>query len=191
MSLGRNDEAIAAYQQAIALDPKYAYPHNGLGNVYRSLGRNDEAIAAYQQAIALDPKFAYPHNGLGNVYSNLGRNDEAIAAYQQAIALDAKDATAHGNLASVYIDIKEYDRARTELGERIRLMPDNTFNPLIMLGVIDRHQGRVEAKQHFQTALAGWDVAWRARLQTPGGCLRARPSPALSRSLGRGLAYDA
>ena len=55
---GRYDEAIAAYQQAIALDPKYAYPHNGLGNVYRETGPLREAIAAYQQAIALDPKDA-------------------------------------------------------------------------------------------------------------------------------------
>jgi tetratricopeptide (TPR) repeat protein len=54
--LGRRDEAIAEYKAAIALDPKFAFPHNGLGNVLRDLGRLGEAIAEYNAAIALDPK---------------------------------------------------------------------------------------------------------------------------------------
>ncbi len=84
---GRYDEAIAAYQRAIALDPKVAAPHNGLGNVYAQLGRYDEAIAAYQRAIALDPKFAAPHNNLANVFAKLGRFDEARREYQERIRL--------------------------------------------------------------------------------------------------------
>jgi tetratricopeptide (TPR) repeat protein len=94
LALGNYDDAIAAYQRAIQLDPKDAYPHNGLGNVYSDLGNYDEAIAAYQRAIQLDPKDAAPHNGLGNVYAQLGNYDDAIAAYQRAIQLDPKDACA-------------------------------------------------------------------------------------------------
>ena len=69
---GKRADALAAYQRAIELDPKDAYPHNGLGNVYRALGRQEEALEAYQRAIELDPKFAAPHNGLGIVYRALG-----------------------------------------------------------------------------------------------------------------------
>jgi tetratricopeptide (TPR) repeat protein len=86
--LGRGDEAMAEYKVAIALDPKYAYPHHGLGNVLSDLGRGDEAMAEYKVAIALDPKYAYPHVGLGNVLSDLGRRDEAMAEYKAAVALD-------------------------------------------------------------------------------------------------------
>ena len=64
---GHYEEAIAAYQQAIEIEPR-ATRYNGLGNVYKDQGRYDEAIAAYQQALTLDPKDAYPHNGLGIVY---------------------------------------------------------------------------------------------------------------------------
>ena len=83
--LGRHEEAIAAYQQAIALDAKFAYPHNGLGNVYRKLGRSDEAIAAYQQAIALDSKSASPR--VGRRTSTTGPVLPAFAAIVEALAL--------------------------------------------------------------------------------------------------------
>jgi tetratricopeptide (TPR) repeat protein len=61
-ALGRWDEAITEYKAAIALDPKDAHPHNGLGMVLPALGRRDEAITEYKAAIALDPKDASPHN---------------------------------------------------------------------------------------------------------------------------------
>lgn len=100
--VGQLNEAIAAYQRAIELDPKDATPHNNLGNVYKVLKQYDDAIAAYQKAIELDPKDAFPHYGLGNIYSNLGRHDEALTAYQHAIELDPKFALPHMGLAAVY-----------------------------------------------------------------------------------------
>jgi tetratricopeptide (TPR) repeat protein len=106
------DEAIAAFQRAIDLNPKVAYPHNGLGNVYHSLGRHDEAIAAFQRAIDLDPKDAAPCNGLGNLYADLGRHDEAIAAYQRAIDLDPKVAYPHNGLGNVYQSLGHIGGAR-------------------------------------------------------------------------------
>jgi len=118
---GKNDDAIAAYQRAIQLDPKDAYPHNGLGNVYDDLGRYDEAIAAYQRAIQLDPKIAAPHNGLGNVYYRLGNYDDAIAAYQRAIQLDPKYAYPHNGLGNVYYLMGRYDEAMVAYQRAIQL----------------------------------------------------------------------
>ncbi len=121
--LGRYEEAIAAYQHAIELDPQYAYPHNGLGNVYQSQGRYEEAIAAYQHAIELDPQYAYPHNGLGNVYDELGRYEEAIAAYQHAIELDPQLAQPHNNLGNVYRAKGRYEEAIDAFQQAVKLNP--------------------------------------------------------------------
>ena len=109
--VGNQDDAVAAYQQAIALDDKYAYPWNNLGLVYYNQKRYDEAIDAYQQAIALDDKFATPWNNLGLVYYNQKRYEEAIDAYQQAIARDEKFATPWNGLGNVYRNQKRYDDA--------------------------------------------------------------------------------
>jgi tetratricopeptide (TPR) repeat protein len=83
--LGKTEEAIEAYQQAITLDPKYAYPYYGLGKTLSELGKKKEAIEAYKQAINVDPKYAYPYYGLGNTLSELGKTEEAIEAYQKFI----------------------------------------------------------------------------------------------------------
>jgi Flp pilus assembly protein TadD len=113
--LGRQEEAIAAFQRAIELDPNAAAPHNGLGNVYRDLGRQEEAIAAFQRAIELDPTNAISHNGLGEVYRALGRLEEAIAAYERAIVIDPDFAYPYGGLAGVYRRIGNEHQSRRYL----------------------------------------------------------------------------
>ncbi|MBW8012215.1 MAG: hypothetical protein FVQ83_13430, partial [Chloroflexi bacterium] len=44
--LNRNSEAIKAFMRASDIDPEFAYPHNGLGNVYIAQRRYKEALAA-------------------------------------------------------------------------------------------------------------------------------------------------
>ncbi|MBO9368792.1 MAG: hypothetical protein J7555_08615, partial [Chloroflexi bacterium] len=70
-----------------------------------------------------------------------------------------------------YLKQRRFEPARHALQERIRLKPDNTFAPLISLGVLTRHLGEAESDEHFHSALAQWDKAWRDRLQTPFGLL--------------------
>ena len=43
-TLGRHDEAMAEHKASIALDPKFAWPHNALGWTLAELVRHDEAI---------------------------------------------------------------------------------------------------------------------------------------------------
>ena len=50
--LGRGDEAIAAYDEALALQPDLAEAWSRRGSLLREAGRLDEAAAAWQQALA-------------------------------------------------------------------------------------------------------------------------------------------
>jgi superkiller protein 3 len=43
-------EAIAKYQKAIELDPKYALPYNNWGYVLKAQGKDDEAAVKFNQA---------------------------------------------------------------------------------------------------------------------------------------------
>ena len=87
---GKIDAAIAEYQKAIDLDPKYALPHNNLGVIFKEQDKIDAAIAEYQKAIDLDPKFAMPHANLGDIYKRRGEPEKAISEFTRAVALDPK-----------------------------------------------------------------------------------------------------
>jgi tetratricopeptide (TPR) repeat protein len=53
-ALKRYDEAMAAYQQAIALEPDEAYCQSNLGSTLRLLGRWAEAEVAIRRSLALN-----------------------------------------------------------------------------------------------------------------------------------------
>ena len=80
-------EALASYDEALALDATLARAHHGRAAALAELGRPDDALAAGDAAVALDPRLAAAHRNRGIVLRKLGRTDEAIAAHDQAIAL--------------------------------------------------------------------------------------------------------
>ncbi|MBK8432007.1 MAG: tetratricopeptide repeat protein [Chloroflexi bacterium] len=171
----RHEEAISAYQQSIALDPKwaypialapnYAYPHSNLGNVYGALGRHEEAISAYQQAIALDSHYAVPHHNLGIVYRDLGRHEEAIAAFQQAITLDSQIGGTYATLAGLYRQLGqevEYQK-HIEIARGL-IAKENEYNRACFEAIAGNHEEAL-------TLLA------RAIAKAPGNRLWAQQDP--------------
>jgi len=98
--LGRHEEAVEAYRQATALDPKDAVLYTNLGGALHSLGRHEESIEVYRQALAVDQKYAQAHNGLGLALYFVGRYEEAIESYRQAIIIDPRGAALYINLGN-------------------------------------------------------------------------------------------
>jgi tetratricopeptide (TPR) repeat protein len=91
---GRTDDAIAAYQQAIALKPLPAY-YNNLGGIYGRSGKTEEAMAAYQKSADLDPaNAAQAWRNAGITLYNAGKLKEAVAPLKKATELDPKSAQA-------------------------------------------------------------------------------------------------
>jgi hypothetical protein len=109
------DGAIASYRKAIALDPRDAWAHNGLGNVQAVKGDVAGAIASYRKAIALDPRHALAHYNLGNTLAAKGDVEEAIACFKKAIVLDPNYAEAHCNLGHVLRDQGSFPEALRHL----------------------------------------------------------------------------
>ena len=56
LKMGRKDQAIAALEKAIAIQPKSALAHAQLGMAYLQSGRLSDARREIEQAKALDPK---------------------------------------------------------------------------------------------------------------------------------------
>ena len=82
----RYQEALAAYEQAIRLDPNDAGTHLNInrGNTLHQLKRYQEALAAYEQATLLDPNYAGAYLNKGIILEKLGEKREAKRAYERA-----------------------------------------------------------------------------------------------------------
>jgi tetratricopeptide (TPR) repeat protein len=99
-----NNEAVEAYQKAVALDAAGAKPnvsglaadYNQLGNALIAQGKTDDAIAAFTNAAKTDPTKAgmYYKNAAAVLY-NAGQMDGALDAANKAIAADPNAADAY------------------------------------------------------------------------------------------------
>jgi tetratricopeptide (TPR) repeat protein len=118
------EEALEACDSAIELDPDFAYPWNGKGNVLSDQKRYDEAIAAYDRAIELDPTFAYPWYGKGIVLREQKRYDEAVAAYDRAIELNPDFACPWNGKSIALRELKLCAEALAACDRAIELDPD-------------------------------------------------------------------
>ncbi len=152
-SLGRHDEAVLHYRQALAIWPSHAAAHNNLGNLLASLGRADEAIAHYRQALASDPGLAETHNNLGILIAARVGPEAAIAHYQAALAIRPDLAETHGNLGNALLKLKRPDEAIAQFRKALAISPDlaqaynGLGNALQVLGRLD------EAREAFATAV--------------------------------------
>jgi tetratricopeptide (TPR) repeat protein len=95
-------EVIAAYRQALELDPKLAGAALNLGTVYYNQRKWPEAERCYRQALEANPKYALALYNLGNLLDETGRGREALERYKQALEVDPSYADAHYNLALLY-----------------------------------------------------------------------------------------
>ncbi len=79
--------AVAAYMQALELNPQDATLHSGLGRAWEAQGRFNEAQAAFEEALALDPHNMPYLYALGRLFEEAGRRDEAASLYERALAV--------------------------------------------------------------------------------------------------------
>ena len=122
--LRRFDEAIAAFDGAIALQPNYAEAHNGRGIVLANLNRVADALASFENAVALKPDYAEAYNNRGMILQDLARLDDALASFDLAIAIQADNARAHNNRGVALQDLKRFADALASHDRAIALKPD-------------------------------------------------------------------
>ena len=106
---GQYDRAIANYDKAIKLDPKFAIAYNNRGIAYGQKGDDDRAIADFDTAIKLDPKSADTYYNRGIAYGQKGDYDRAIADFDTAIKLDPKTEVVSNKTASKKSAKKTYN----------------------------------------------------------------------------------
>ena len=116
--LGRYQEAIAAFDAALAIKPDYHEAFYNKGVALSALGCTEEAIAAYDAALAIKSDYHKAFSNKGNALSALGRTEEVIAAFDAALAIEPNHPNTHYNKACSYALSLQLNDALTVLQKR-------------------------------------------------------------------------
>lgn len=121
---GQYEQAVAAFQESIRLQPGYSGTWCLLGRAYQELRRDQEAVAAFKEALRLKPDLAPAWLGLGISYGDLGRFGEAAAAFQESVRLEPDHAGSHFALGAVLAILGNRSAALEEYKILQRLDPE-------------------------------------------------------------------
>ena len=154
MAMGRSDEARAAMQRALELDPLLIISNVNLGRIDYYEERYDEAIKQYQRALELDDNFMRTHLRLSLAYVQKGLYRDALNESEKvrAIAGDTPQITAQiGYVLAVSGRQTEARAAIAELKERAARQYVPPYDiALIYAGLDDKDQ----AFEWFEKAYA-------------------------------------
>ena len=121
---GNNQDAQAAYEKVLAIQPNFALAQRDLGLIYFDRKDYQHATPYLLQATQLGLKEARVFNFLGICYDRTGRLSRAVQSYRQALWLDANLAEVHLNLGYAYEQLNRKSLAAQEYGKTCRLSVD-------------------------------------------------------------------
>lgn len=87
VSLHRRDEALRAFEDALASEPRYAPALVNIGNLHLESGELEPAVARYQAAIAADDRYGPAHHNLAIAYKRMGRTADSVRELRRAAKL--------------------------------------------------------------------------------------------------------
>jgi TolB-like protein/tetratricopeptide (TPR) repeat protein len=160
-------EAIASYEEAIRVDPRYAEAHAGLADAltvrgwYFGLeGTNRgaalfvQARAAAREALRIDPTLAEPHAALGAINLNEERFAEAEAEFQAALQLNPNYSYAHHWRAHLHTAQGRIDEGIAGMARATQIDPFSLSTLVIHAQMLAQAGRHAEAVMMTDRALA-------------------------------------
>jgi tetratricopeptide (TPR) repeat protein len=128
---GNTEAAIASFERALQMDPRFALAHAGLGQAYRHKYTEtsepvwaQHAIDSATNALRLNPDLAEVRFVLAITLAGGGRLDEASEELNRALALQPNYEEARRQLGVVLADKGDIDAAIVEFRRAIALRPN-------------------------------------------------------------------
>jgi tetratricopeptide (TPR) repeat protein len=148
------DLAIAAFQEVIKRDPGNVKALDNLGLSLEAKNQVEAATAAYKRAIELDQSAAthseQPYLNLGALLVKSNHPDEAIPLLARAGEIAPGEFKVHYELGKAYFDSTQWEPARRQAEEAVRLNPKDSSTHYL-LGRVYQRLGRKDlASEEFR-----------------------------------------
>jgi adenylate cyclase len=128
--VGRNEDALAAAQRAVALGPGSAAAHMVLARSLSSAGRQQEAEREYQKALRLNPLDPLVSFYVGTALFLSRDYDRALTVLRRGASATPDFIGLHGILAVTYAEMGRMEEARGEVAEMLRINPEFSIEEL-------------------------------------------------------------
>jgi predicted AlkP superfamily phosphohydrolase/phosphomutase/tetratricopeptide (TPR) repeat protein len=114
LQLERWDDAAAAFEKSLSVEPENPAAFDGLASVHLERGESESAVEKALQAVGLIHFFPEAHFHLGAGLERLGKAREAIMAFETALGMGYRTELLHGRLAKLYLPIEPQKAAAHE-----------------------------------------------------------------------------
>lgn len=155
--LGRIDDAMAAYDRAILIDPNYAYAYLNRAHRFLGLKKLPAALADFEAFLERIPQHAEAWQLRGDTQVALRRYEEGLNSYSTALKL-APSYILFINRGSTLEKLHRFEEAANDFRRAIEIAPDN-FLAYFNLGTVLHKNFKIEE------AIAAFDKAIRLNPQ--------------------------
>ena len=150
----RQEEALEAFQSAIALDAKCSLAIHNRAVTLAEQNQHSAALRDFNRVIELNPGLAIAYRNRAELLATLERMNEAVADYSRAIELLPDDAELYAARGYAWQRLGEFDRASADLDRALEISPDQV-ELLTQRGNLAAERGEYErAVADFRQAIA-------------------------------------
>lgn len=114
VQLGKNENAVNAFEKARALDPRQALPYFGLGLSYMKSADYEKALEAYRDGLARNPNDVEANQNYAFLLTQNGDFRGAVEPLKRLKNLQPADASARTTLIGAYLRAGLRSEAETE-----------------------------------------------------------------------------
>lgn len=150
---GRLEEAVAAYDAALALHPASLEARFNRANTLQALGRHADAVAAYEALLQARPEDAEAWNNRAVSLAALGRQAQSLASCEEALALRPGYPEALHNRGNALAALGRLDEALESLDAALQRRPELAAALASRARVLERVGRNADALADYEAAL--------------------------------------
>ncbi len=121
--IGRVDEALAQYREAVGLYAGNAFAVHNLGALLAGQGNLEAAQSRYRQALRINSNYVQAHFNLARALLETGDEDGALEHFGLGLAIEPRHAEVHNELGQLYGARGERSLAIEHYEAALRLRP--------------------------------------------------------------------